>query len=462
MKYVVTESEKDLIRRMHENQKSFDVLLKESVGFISTASDSVVITDWLSPDDKYLILLDELYDLQSGEKLGDIWENFDNFKIFITHSFQVATNVPKQIKEEIVNTVKSLVLTESINDMSKIKPILKQLIKEEGFLDWIGSGIKKTGEWFADEAKKFGSDIVDIAKTGWEGIAKAGIAISKGDWKGIINLLGKGMLFFARKLRSLLYNPVGMVLDAILIATGIGKAAQWIPWAIVVALDIYEVSTGDYEEPLPTWMRWLMIGTDVLGLVFAGGVAGSAKAVLNVFRGAKTAEEFAAIAVKNPRAVSVIEKIIGAFSKVPELLSKAATWLKSTKLAKGSTFIQGVLGKAEGVLANATKSLREVSTAAKSGGKVAKSAAPEVVKQSAAQLAKTGAKEGAKTAGVVAGIDKAIKKGQQLYLGKTDAEMAAAEAMSRSYEEQLKHANELYGGNFDEILASKLNAKFGN
>jgi hypothetical protein len=433
MKFTISEGEKDLIRRMHNNQKSYDSLIKESVGLVSTISESVVITDWVSPDDRYLILFDKMYDLQTRTSLGDIWENFDNFKLFISHSFEVATNVPQQIKEEVLNTINSLVLTESISDMSKIKPILKKLIREEeGFLNWIGSGIKKTAEWGADEVKKFGSDVADIAKTGLAGIKLAGIAISTGDWKSILDLLGKGILFFARKLRSLLYNPVGLILDSILVATGIGKAAQWIPWAIVVALDIYEVSTGNFEEKdTPTWMRYLMIGADVLGLVFAGGVAGSAKAALSVFRGARTAEEFAAIAVKNPRAVSWIQKIIGAFSKVPQLLGKAATYLKSTKLAKGSTFIQGVLGKAEVVLGNATKSLSEISNAAKSGGAIAVKNAAPVVKQSVSQLAKAGAKAGAKTAGVVVGLEKGIRKGMQLAAGKTDAEIEDAETMAK-------------------------------
>jgi hypothetical protein len=339
--------------------------------------------------------------------------------------------------------------------MSKIKPILRQLIREEeGFLNWIGSGIKKTGEWAADEVKRFGDDIADIAKTGWEGIKKAGVAISTGDWKSILGLLSKGMLFLARKLRSLLYNPVGMVLDAILIATGIGKAAQWIPWAIVVALDIYEVSTGNFEEKdVPTWMRWLMIGTDVLGLVFAGGVAGSAKAALSVFRGAKTAEDFAKIAVKNPNTVKWIQKIIGAFSKVPQMLGKAATWLKSTKLAKGSTFIQGVLGKAEGILGNATKSLNQISNAAKSGGVVAAKNAKPIVKQGVKQLATKGVKAGAKTAGVVTAIDKGIKKGIQLYSGKTDAEMEAAELMTKMNQEYEKKYGKSISDAFDAALS---------
>ena len=206
--------------------------------------------------------------------LRRFWDNFDNFKLFITHSFEVASNVPQQIKEQALTTIKSLVLTESMNDITKIKPILKQLIREEGFVDWIGSGIKKTGEWFVDSAKNLGKDVLDMAKTGWEGIKKAGIAISKGDWKSILNLLGSGMLYFARKLRSLLYNPVGMVLDAMLIATGIGKGFQFVVWSIVVALDIYELISGNYEDPNENMLiRLLFFGIDIIGLVFAGAAA---------------------------------------------------------------------------------------------------------------------------------------------------------------------------------------------
>ena len=85
MKFTISEGEKDLIRRMHNNQKSYDTIIKESIGLVSTVSESIVITDWVSPDDRYLILFDNMYDLQSRTNLGDIWENFDNFKLFISH-----------------------------------------------------------------------------------------------------------------------------------------------------------------------------------------------------------------------------------------------------------------------------------------------------------------------------------------------------------------------------------------
>jgi hypothetical protein len=361
MSIIITESERSLILKLHGNQKQFDSLVKQSVGLMNNISESVVITDWVSPDDRYLILFDELYDLKTSTKLGDIWENFDNLKLFIKHSFEVATNVPKEIKESVFNTINSLVLTESTSNMTKLKPLLRQILREEGFVDWIGSGIKKTGEWAADEAKRFGKDVGDLASKTLSGSKQAVSAISKGDWSSVVDILSKGLLFLARKIRSLLYNPVGIVLDSILIATGIGKSAQWVPWAMVVALDIYEVSTGDYEDKeMPTWLRWLMIGADVLGLVFAGGVAASAKSAFSIFRGARTTEEFAQIAAKNPGMVTWVEKIIGAFSKVPELLQKAATYLKGTKLSKAAPWIENLLTKSESVLGNATKSLNNI------------------------------------------------------------------------------------------------------
>jgi hypothetical protein len=401
---------------------------------IPALSESVVITDWLSPDDKYLILLDELYDLEAKVKLGDIWENFDNFKLFMSHSFEVAKNIPTHIKESISETLNSLILTESKNNISNLKPLLRQFLNEQGFFSDVKSGLKKTGQWFADQATDFGYDLKDLVTTGFDGVKKVVNGITQGDWKQVLNLLGQGMLFFARKLRSLLYNPVGIILDAILVATGIGKGVQWIPWAIIVALDIYEVSTGDYEQKdVPTWLRWIMIGCDFLGLIFTADVAGAAKAALSVFKGAKTTEEFAQIAARNPNTVKWLEKIIGTFSKIPEYLGKAATYLKSTKLAKASPWIEGILGKAEGVLAQGSNSLNEIVNTAKSASKGGEAIrATQAGQKTVSQLASKGAKEGLKTAAVVAGVDKGLKKGMQLYQGLSDEEMEQQEMMART------------------------------
>lgn len=191
---------------------------------------------------------------------------------------------------------------------------------------------------------------------------------------------------------------------------------------------------------MATWLRWLMVGTDVLGLIFAGGVAGSAKAALSVFRGAKTEAEFAQIAAKNPNTIKWIEKIIGAFAKVPEYLGKAATYLKSTKLAKATPWIENILTKSEGVLARATESLSKISNTAKTasaGGKEIRAAA-SATKTPLSQIVKAGTKAGLKNAGIVTALDTAFKKGVQLYAGKSDQDIEDEETIASTVDDYEK------------------------
>ena len=127
MKTLITEIEKNKIRLMHNNQKVFDILLQENSNLFPNKNESI-INDWLSPDDRYLILFDELYDLKDKKKLGDVWENFENLKLFLSHSFEVAKNVPLEIKESVKNSLSSLLITESFSDISKIKTIIKTIL----------------------------------------------------------------------------------------------------------------------------------------------------------------------------------------------------------------------------------------------------------------------------------------------------------------------------------------------
>jgi hypothetical protein len=251
-----------------------------------------------------------------------------------------------------------------------------------------------------------------------------------------------------------MYNPVGIVLDSILIVTGIGKGVQWIPWAFIVGLDIYEVASGDYEDKdTPTWLRWLLIGCDVLGLLFAGGVAAAARAAFNVFRGAKTMTQFAAIAKTAPNAVKFIQKIAGALSSVPRLLSKAVEYLKTTKFVKGSEWLSGLLGKTTKFLNDMSKSLSKLSVAAGKGSIKAKSLAPVVP---IGQKINTGLKTGLKTAGAVTVVDKAINKGVQIYQGKTNAEVAKDKADLEAFENISKTYKEETGMSLED----KLNQEF--
>lgn len=254
------------------SEKQLDSLQKNITK--NKISENVAITDWLSPDERYVIFLDELYDLKEKKLLGDVWKNFDNMKLFLKHSFLQSSNVPKTIKESCLKGLNKMVISESNNDYSILKPTVKKIISE-GFWDDVWDKTKSVGSDLWSSAKETGSDIVKGAKD-------LGSAISDGDYKEALRIIGKGVLYLARKIRSALHSPVGLILDTILIITGIGKTIQWIPWAIVVALDIYELSSGDYEDKSqPQWIRILLFSCDVLGLVLSGLVAtGAMKFIL--------------------------------------------------------------------------------------------------------------------------------------------------------------------------------------
>lgn len=311
---------------------------------VSSVKDTIVITEWLSPDEKYCVFLDELYDIQNKTKIGNIWENFDNFKFFLTHSFEVSTNVPKQIKENVLNSLKSFVITESTQNMSTLKPYLKELL-EEGIL-------KNVADWGKETVSSAVSGVSDFVKTSWDGLKKLGIAISEGDWNRIVDLLKKGALYVARQIRGALYHPIGTILDAILMASGVGIALKIIPWAIVVGLDVYEFMTGKYEDPeLPTGWRLLFFATDIMGLVFAGVTAKTSKTMVTglMKKYGKTSEGLSN-AVKNSKNLTTfLETIQSSSSKVVGLMEKSLVHLK-TKSPMFYKFLSGVMGGLKTVL----------------------------------------------------------------------------------------------------------------
>ena len=60
-KLVITEEEKREILAAHTGLQVEDI---------------VIFNEWLTPDDKYLILFDNLIDVEEKKWYGNIWENF--------------------------------------------------------------------------------------------------------------------------------------------------------------------------------------------------------------------------------------------------------------------------------------------------------------------------------------------------------------------------------------------------
>jgi hypothetical protein len=294
-------------------------------------SSDVAIVDWVSPDEKYIIFLDELYDIDNKIKLGNVFENFDNFKFFLRHSFEVGQNIPKQLKESFLSELDSFVITESNRNYVHLKPYVKEFLLEFDVLGWA----KKQGKDFL----KTGGELVSKSISGAKKLYKN---ISDGEWSNVLSLIGKGALFVARKIRELLYNPVGLVLDAILIATGLGKGFQVGIWAIVVLLDVYEFISGDFEDK-ETALGWrlLFFLCDIMGLVTAGAAAKSSKSliggIMNKFgksekaiqTAVKTTPELQTLVKSGLNSVSKAEQMVqGAMPTLQQKAPKIAEWLK--------------------------------------------------------------------------------------------------------------------------------------
>lgn len=328
-KLIINESEKSQIMSLYGN-------VNEDI------TNDIVITDWLSPDEKYVVFLDELFDIKNKVNLGNIWEDYNTLKTFLQHTF-LTSDLPKQLKENAESVLNNKLLLEGKQNLNELKSATKLLFNEgliSNFKDWAVKTGKSTIDGF-----------VEFVKKTYKGASSLINNISKGEWKEVFNLLKKGVLYLARKLRSAMYHPVGLIIDAILFASQIGIGFQKIAWGIIVALDVYEIISGNYEEQLPMWQRLLFLGVDILGFVFVGAAAKSAKTII-AGKDLKTIAE-------SPSGRNLLTKIVEGIKKVPEMLSKTSKFLKE-RYPVGSKFITNILGGLGNILKSLVKTISDV------------------------------------------------------------------------------------------------------
>jgi hypothetical protein len=409
------------MNKVHITENEKKEILKSHMS--NNVLNDIVITDWLSPDEKYCIFLDELYDIQNKILLGNIWENFDYFKMFLKHSFEVSKTISEEIRESVLSEINSLVLTESSNNMTILKPFVKQFLNEES------NASKLWGDfttWGKDTIKGAISGVTDFAKTSWEGLKKTYSYIKDGDWRAAFDIIKKGALYVARKIRAALYNPIGLILDAILVATGIGKGFQIGIWAIVVGLDLYELSTGNYEDKeMAMGWRLLFLGVDIMGLVFAGMAAKAAKKVVegSIKTFGKSEQGLVNAANKSPEIKGIIERVLSAAQGASGKINQAVATLK-TKSPMMGKWLGGLINLLGGFLKKMTNGL---SIIFKGGSRVVKAAgAPgRVVRKALGQETRLGKGSQAlvNVGGLVAGVG-TYEQGQKK---KESEELAAAE-----------------------------------
>lgn len=263
-------------------------------------------------DGKFLIYKDELYDYNNNENLGEIF-SIKNLK-FLAESMDITRsrdmfNITEQIKRILNdNIINEQVLKENIVQSFKNNLLLEQ-----------------------DES--IGGTVL------------------------------KWALFIARKVKGLLWTIGGMAVDAFLVASGIGKSVQWIPWAICFALDVYEWTTGNYkndeEKNKSDIWKALNIGFDIMGMMTAGPVAKAAKWLFKPLEMIKDEAKITQWISKTPKATEFVQNLKGLLGGVGSKMNQLIKYL-SVKMPKLASFISGLtggIGKILGWLGNITEKL---------------------------------------------------------------------------------------------------------
>ena len=357
-KMFITESEKDSIRDM----------------YVEKTKRNYIFEMCTTVDGKYFIIQDEVFDIQEQKTIGNLWGSIDVFRT-IFETIKLEDKGYTQIRENFL----SLPIVESQQNLYGLRDILLEF----NFLQ---------DTWLGRQFKNAGDSIADFAKTSFEGLKNFGIAISQGDWAGILTLLAKGVRYLLRKLKDAMYSNIGMIVDAILIATGVGAGAAKIAWGLIVALDAYQILFNDWpddEKNDPMWLKFLYLGIDILGFVSAGAAAKAAKAGIAPLKAlAKSPAKIAKYLKNSPKIKGFITSMINGMKSVPSRLQSVMKTL-STKFPKGASFINSILGGLRNMSTKFTESLQKL----------------------LGQTTGKGASAGIKTGGVLYGFDKVLHTG---------------------------------------------------
>jgi hypothetical protein len=327
---IVTESERNRISSVH--------------GFLPSKRD-YIFEACVTVDGRYFVVQDEVFDIQEQRTIGNLWGSLDTFKT-IFENVKLEDERYSQIRENFL----SLPILETQQNLYGLRDILLEF----DFLQ---------DTWLGRQFKNAGNSIVDFGKTSYEGLKKFGIAVSQGEWMNILKLLGQGVRYLLRKLKDAMYSNLGMIVDAILMATGVGAGATKIAWGLIVALDVYQITTNDWPEEEandPFWLKCLFLGFDILGFVSAAAAAKAAKQGIMPLKAiANSPSKVAQYFEKNPKIKGLITSMIEGIKKIPALLESVVTSI-SKKAPKIANFIKGVFGKLSSLSTKFTESLQKL------------------------------------------------------------------------------------------------------
>jgi len=349
-------------------------------GYVSTPkTEGVVFEAFISSDERYFVMNDHVIDLQEKTNLGYIWESIDIFKT-------IFSNVKDETEE--FNTLKESILSLPLleNEKQNLHE-LRDFFLEEGFFDdtWLGRNLKSAGE-----------GITDFYGAAKEKLAKFGTSLSNSQIMDVVKSIGKGVLWVLRKFKEAAYSTVGIIVDAILVATGIGKIGQAVFWGLVTGLDVYQIASGDWDPSgTEEWVKWLDLLCDLIGLIGAGVAAKGARGLV---KGIKSATKLPKVIKTNKALMNIINTIKGGVSSIIGTIKKVLTGLKG-KWKPLDKFIDKILSMLNRVFTSLKKFVSKVFPG------------PETLTKK--QRVVRGIKGGAVAGGLMYGIEKVTGGGEK-------------------------------------------------
>ena len=290
---------------------------------------SVVFEAFITSDERYFVMNDHVIDLQEKTNLGYLWESMDIFKT-------IFSNVKDDSQE--FGEIKESVLRSPLLEIDQNLYELRDFFLQEGFWDdtWLGRNLKSAGE-----------GISDFASQAMTKMKEFGVSLSNSQFGDVMKSIGRGALWVLRKFKEAAYSTVGIIVDSILVATGIGKVGQVVFWGLVTGLDIYQLSTGDWEpEGTETWVKWMDLTCDLIGLVGAGVAAKGARGLV---KGVKSATQLPKFIKGNKALMNIIKTIKGGITSFISKLKGLLKGLKG-KWKPLDTFIDKILSSAKWVM----------------------------------------------------------------------------------------------------------------
>lgn len=395
-KLVISESEKKEILKKHNTPNYGDF----------------VFECHMTLDGRFMIFRDEIFDLIENRYIGNFFDKIENIKYIIEN-----VSLPEILERESVflNQVKSVLKTnfivESSFNMKKLKDVIIQKRAFGDYGDLIGESSPKTILYE----------------------------------QGILSLLGDAALSIARKVKEWLWSTSGMMIDAFLVASGIGKSVQWVPWAIAFVLDVYQWSSGDYGSDTEfkessTFWKILTLGFEVLGMMSAGPVALAAKRLFGPVKALKTEGQISQWVSKNPQAKQVITNISNLIGGVSKKLSGLSQMFVK-KFPKLSQWINGVISNVgrftSSIAGFLSRILKPVGQALSAPGKIAQNVGKKI--QTAAGTTKD----------IGAGLRSATNTGMLLggiHLGSKGLESYAQKKEEEQIDKIINAADAVYTG----------------